>query len=247
VLTTREIVTWGGLSVAAIGTALSWALQRPSCATDTPIEHSRHIEVAMSQASQTASAAEVAASRFEIDRSDNKVRPGATHAPELGTPDELDAFWEACTPVEPENLEPLILTIESRIKDFERMCASPRVAGKAIPSSQGDWTVEDYLVTYSRVGLLESRYLLSECIAGRLRNSVRRQVPVTVLASSHPISQILLHSPSAEQGAFVARLDQRSDPDLFDQRKKLLAMANHIAANQLAGDEETAPGTSLGH
>lgn len=165
---------------------------------------------------------------------------------------ELEQFWQSCQMIDPDDLEQLVSEIEFRVQFFESVYIN-RSSGQPTeaPPLDGAVTQDEFLAYYGRIGLDEARFLLEECVGGRMRKTPFHPIPPTTLDNSHELAQLVPHiSPTLDSG-FVARLDYLAKPGLFDERpiayqiaKKVFQEGGAAAAlhDQAAHAERTAAG-----
>lgn len=160
---------------------------------------------------------------------------------------ELEDFWRSCSMIEPDHLEQIIGELELRVRFFESLYIQrPNGQASDAPPPDGPVTQEEFMAYYGRIGLEEARFLLEECIAGRIRRTPFHPIPPTTLDNSHELAQLVPHiSPTLDSG-FVARLEYVNRPQLFDDRPVAYEVAQRVfqdggdaeARHRRAADEE---------
>lgn len=147
----------------------------------------------------------------------------------LGNADDLDRFWQDCGPMDPEKLEPILAQLRERVATLEQ----GRLKLQQQSAAPVDWdkvsTPEEYFQVYSVVGLTEAKFLMDECIAGRMRKAHSARLPTGVLNASSPDVQLVPHLADHTDGIYIVRLDRKTNPDLFAQRRQLFDIAQRMA------------------
>ena len=243
----RETLTWLALGGAGLGAGWTWHWRRSVEPSEVSVrahycelhaaEHEHGAEHSVSSGPRVElsdPAPETDPRLIEISRRAIAYVPGA--ADEY----ELEAFWRDCSPVPVEDLEPLFEELEERLASFEEMAQQRGGEVLEQPALEGAWSTDDFLTEYTRVGLAESLFLLTECLEGRLRLAPFIPIPMTVHEAGHPTVQLVPHHSKSGFTGYVARLEKGLEPELFEDRPRLYALARELAAARDAAAEEPA-------
>jgi hypothetical protein len=251
----RGTLTWLGLTLAACGAGWAWYIRLTAvqpvaahrCEPPAAAAASRVELVTSAIPGDSLESSPSSASREWVKEVAWRAR---AYAPGLADEGELEDFWRSCSPIPPEALEDLLAELERRVELFEGMRLKHSSATRETSPAGNAPATEDFLTDYGEVGLREARFLVEECIAGRMREAPFVPIPATVLDSSHPSAQLVPHQSATAPIGYVARLEREREPLLFADRPRIYLRAKEVAeigARDTAGTQPSAGAPAAGH
>lgn len=229
---TRGAWTWLALALAGAGAGWSWSRKLAAAAPPPSGLCELHADgVAHVHEAEAAPAVRFVESPEDLDpRLLEMSRRAMAYTPGAGDAFELEEFWRSCAPVPLDDLEPLLGELEQRVEALERMAARHAREAPDRTASDDGLGNADLFAEYCAVGLAEARFLVDECIAGRLRVAPFVPLPETVRESSHASVQLVAHHANSGFEGYVGRLEEDLQPRLFRDRSRVYSRASELAA-----------------